>query len=175
MIRNSLRASTVPASCRVSAEPATRHVRSALPVQPAIAEAVPEPLAALGGSEPLQKRARDLWQERVPELHRVGLVTALDGDALARYCQLEALRQDCAHQVAREGVGDTRRSAAATMLLEVSGDLRTLGGELGLTPRTRHRLEARPIAEEVDPTDPVAVWQTKAEAMRQRRCGPTVA
>jgi P27 family predicted phage terminase small subunit len=51
----------------------------------------------------LDAEAKNKWKELAPELARLGLLTAIDGDVLAAYCQAWAEFRQATETLAREG------------------------------------------------------------------------
>ena len=107
--------------------------------------------------------ARAFWDQLVPELAALGLLTRVDGFALARYCQfaaewLEALKflqQYGHHLVHKNQEGQVHAIVLHpqnTQLVKLDGTLRKLEAEFGLTPSARARLTIERPAE-ADPKD----------------------
>jgi P27 family predicted phage terminase small subunit len=95
----------------------------------------------------LDARARAYWDELVPELERVpGLLTAVDGTALAAYCQAcseweqadiaiqeHGLTTDTGHGIFARPEVRIRDTAAKRM--------KAFAAEFGLTPSSRSRIQ----------------------------------
>jgi P27 family predicted phage terminase small subunit len=93
----------------------------------------------------LDGAARATWRQVAPALHRLGLLTELDGTILAAFCTAAA-RWRAAERVLRtEGLtmivpqGLLARPEVAIARLERAAAVR-FGAELGLTPTARARL-----------------------------------
>ncbi len=96
----------------------------------------------------LDARARDYWDALVPELERIpGLLTAVDGTALAAYCQAcseweqadlavqeHGLTTDTGHGIFARPEVRIRDTAAKRM--------KAFAAEFGLTPSSRSRINA---------------------------------
>jgi P27 family predicted phage terminase small subunit len=124
----------------LSGNPGHRPLNQAEP-QPA--RVLPQPPNFLGPA------ARAKWNEMAPELHRIGLLTAVDGDALAIYCTLWARLAEAEAILEREGLvieGEKGRGAhpAAAIARDCRTQLRAFAVEFGLTPAARSRLSIKP-------------------------------
>lgn len=102
--------------------------------------------------------ARTAWRRLVPDLVRIGLLTAADADVMAAFCQARADFETAARQLVKEGhtfedrFGQPRPHPAVGIQAKAVAQLRQLGAELGLTPSGRVRL-AVPEPEDDDPED----------------------
>jgi hypothetical protein len=91
-----------------------------------------EPRPAAGCSPPawLQGPALELWKVEAPKLHRLGLLTELDGSALATMCVLELQFE----------VEAAAKEPKLSKLLFLSKELRGLWARFGKTPADRSRV-----------------------------------
>jgi len=110
----------------------------------------------------LDREAKAAWKHLVPQLDRMGVLTKLDRNALARYCQLWSrwrraeeflcdqgdthLVKDAAGQV--KGVRAYPQVRIANQLAE---QLLRLEAQFGMTPSARSRIEVPELAR--DETD----------------------
>jgi P27 family predicted phage terminase small subunit len=92
-----------------------------------------------------------LWDELVPQLDACGLLTLVDGGALARYCRLHAVWKELDRFLAESGHGhpikDSRGNVVGVRLypqlralLNVSEHMLRLEQQYGLTPAARASL-----------------------------------
>ena len=116
--------------------------------QPAVDPQCPEPPPFVTGY------AADEWWRVAPELHRLGLLTAVDIAALAAYCtsyQLwrqaqEALERMASRDESMHGLlvksadGNARRNPLVKIAADAAADMLRYAGEFGLTPVARSRL-----------------------------------
>jgi P27 family predicted phage terminase small subunit len=95
----------------------------------------------------LKGRARAAWKEMVPELARIGLLTIVDGHALAVYCEAWATYVEASEIVRAEGIliesyrGGKAKNPAAQIMRDSADLMMKVGGQYGLTPATRARLQ----------------------------------
>lgn len=93
------------------------------------------------------------WQDVLPKLEAMRVVTPADVDAIARYCALyeqwvkylEQMRRGLDVLVIRDDSGKVKymqSSPAATMFLKIGAALLKIEQEYGLTPAARVGLEA---------------------------------
>lgn len=110
--------------------------------EPKLPPAVPDPPAHLS------KIARDEWRRLVVVLQGAGMLTNADRTCLAMYCQVYGRWVTAERKVSRQGtVVKTKTGypiqnpqlAVATRAFE---QLRSLMGELGLSPASRSRINA---------------------------------
>jgi P27 family predicted phage terminase small subunit len=101
----------------------------------------------------LPAAARRKWRELAPELGRLGLLTAVDGDALAAYCvafvELQqataTLERDGRFVTVKNGRQQFRKAHPAIAAQRTAAKmLRELGARFGLAPTDRTRLPAEP-------------------------------
>jgi P27 family predicted phage terminase small subunit len=95
----------------------------------------------------LKGRARAAWKELVPELDRIGLLTVVDGHALAVYCEAWATYVEASEVVRQEGIlvdsyrGGKAKNPAAQIMRDSADLMMKVGSQYGLTPATRTRLQ----------------------------------
>jgi P27 family predicted phage terminase small subunit len=99
--------------------------------------------------------ALDKWNEKAPQLYAVGILTALDGDALADYCIEHAHMVECENFVRENGDTMTLRDDKGNikwiqtvpqeiMRLKHLEKCRQFLTEFGMTPSSRSRIHAQP-------------------------------
>jgi P27 family predicted phage terminase small subunit len=128
--------------------------------QPQIPPSCPEPPPFITGY------SSDLWWETAPELHRLGLLTALDVPALACYCHAfgqlrmaaEALAKMQANdpvmnaQIIKTKYGDAAANPLVSIARKHASDLIRFASEFGLTSAARARLGAAGYAPPAPPS-----------------------
>lgn len=106
----------------------------------------------------LSKEAKDKWRKLVPELDRLRLLTKVDGDALATYCQAWAEFRQATEVLEQEGryttnAAGTRVSHPAVIQQRTAWKfIKEFSALFGLDPSSRSRLSA-PASDEVDELD----------------------
>lgn len=120
-----------------------------------------EPVPPPGDAEPpshLDERARLVWDQVVPKLTRIGLARSVDGEVLARYCQLIVMWRDSTQFIEKNGrsypvradsdnpkkPGKIIRFAAfpeVGLVMRLSRELLAIEREFGLTPSARSRIQ----------------------------------
>lgn len=120
-----------------------------------------EPVPPPGDAEPpshLDERARLVWQQVVPRLARIGLARSVDGEALARYCQLIVMWRDCTAFIEKNGRSYPVRAESAdpkkpgriirfdaftetSLVMRLARELLAIEREFGLTPSARSRIQ----------------------------------
>jgi len=133
-----------------------------------------EPVPPPGPPEPpewLSDSGRKEWDRLVPLLQRSGLVTQLDTDAVARYCELAAewvrhmavCRSGGDILELKDAAGKTRyrqTSPSASLARAYAKELRAIAQEFGMTPSSRSRISSADSAV----GDPLGDWLTKWNA-----------
>ena len=115
-------------------------------------EAVEELAARLGGTG----EAAEVWERVGGELHRLGLLTRVDYDAFAVFCQAVADYRWAQRVLARSRrflrtpKGSVIEHPAAHVQRRAAEQIRQFGSEFGLTPAAR----ARVVAGRVEADDP---------------------
>lgn len=107
----------------------------------------PKPAPVAPAPPPLLKReALEEWHRLAPELERLGLLTVVDGSALAAYCQAYRRWIQAERKVNREGLvlNAKSRYAQAHPAMAVAQRsmqlMRAFAAEFGLTPASRSRI-----------------------------------
>ncbi len=120
-----------------------------------------EPVPPPGDAEPpphLDERARSVWAQVVPRLVKIGLARSIDGEALARYCQLVTMWRDCTAFIEKNGrsypvraeSGDPKKPGRivrfdafveTSMAMRLARELLAIEREFGLTPAARSRIQ----------------------------------
>lgn len=101
--------------------------------------------------EHLSDEEKEKWKSTVRELHPLGLITAIDKDALAMYCTIY-VRWIKAEKIVREK-GEIIKTAAGNIIqnpyLSIANraldQLNKLGAEFGMTPSSRSRVKTEPV------------------------------
>jgi len=105
----------------------------------------------------LSAEARKHWGKIVGQLADSGIMTALDEDALAAYCEAFARLADANSKLAKFGSvikseeGLPRCSPYLRVANEAFQQMRVLLSEFGLTPASRVRIRAAPKEETENP------------------------
>ena len=107
---------------------------------------VPEPPPELKG-----RRARRIYHDTGEKLAAAGLLTDLDGEALAEFAQLTDEISRAEAEVRKHGAywtsektGYTQTTAAASHLLKLRRERRSVMDRLGLSPKSRESIEPAP-------------------------------
>ena len=113
-----------------------------------------------GGAKPrcpshLNGAARQEWHWLARRLHEIGLLTAIDRDMLAAYCECKALRDEALAVVAKSNllIKNVQGNLVPNPLLGIANralaQMARIASEFGMTPgsRTRIRIE-KPEAED---------------------------
>lgn len=112
----------------------------------------------------LAPEAKKEWRKLAPVLERLGILTEIDGNTLAAYC--ETVAQVKAASIALRDLPfehPNYRKVAVT--LEKARDaMRHLGAELGLSPASRGRLNVAEPEEEDDPMELILRRSDRAAA-----------
>ena len=123
-----------------------------------------EPQPLLGSINPpkyLSRGAKKIWREVAPELYRLGLLTILDRQALARYAVLHARWMEAEKFLEEKGSvypikddqGNIKYLAQfpqVSMMRNYAKLANSLGLEFGLTASARVRLHVDPLSDESD-------------------------
>lgn len=108
-------------------------------------EPKPKPIAPKCPSW-LDKEAKREWKRVAPELERLGLLTIVDGAALAAYCQAYVRWKQAEEIIKREGMTVTTETGyimphPAVKIAEKAQQLiKAFCAEFGLTPSSRSRM-----------------------------------
>ena len=117
----------------------------------------------------LNKAARNIWNELLPELEYMGTLTAADQATFAGFCRAYELAQRTSRYLDRNGLTMTAPSGYSQARPEVSicnkawDAVAKFGSELGIGAASRSRIEVRKRDNEAE--DPTA----KAIAVAARR------
>jgi P27 family predicted phage terminase small subunit len=137
----------VPTNLKVlRGNPGQRRIRP-IPEPPPL-PTVPEPPDYLTG------HARAEWERVVPGLHGLGLLTALDIQPLAAYCQAYALWRSAVDEFAKAAAdsvtagllvpsgraGALQRNPLAKIAADAASDMLSFAGHFGLSPLARSRI-----------------------------------
>jgi P27 family predicted phage terminase small subunit len=108
----------------------------------------PQPrLAAPSCPKWLSKRAKAKWRQLAPELSALGLLTIVDGDPLAAYCQAFAELELATQTLEKEGrtiIGSSGRTVAHPCVAQQRSAMRAVkdfAALFGLDPSSRSRLK----------------------------------
>jgi P27 family predicted phage terminase small subunit len=102
----------------------------------------------------LKGLARRKWQKMAAQLHKIGVLTEIDQDALARYCVTYQRWREAEAKIAREGEvvltvnGNQIQNPYLAIANRCMAQLNTLGAEFGLTPSSRAKVHAEPPPDE---------------------------
>jgi P27 family predicted phage terminase small subunit len=127
---------------RLRGNPSKRRLRPG--PQPTRTEAPPEPPDFLCGA------AKGEWRRLAPEMHALGLLTALDQSLFAVYCQtfgrwLEAERLiETEGLTARGSTGNVVAHPVVKIATQAARDVCRYAAEFGLTPCARARMRGWP-------------------------------
>ena len=114
------------------------------PLEPKPSMSLPNPPSCL------DELAREKWGELAEELHRIGVLTLVDGDTLAMYCQEWSRWQQAEEMVKYAGVlgEDDKLSPYLKVSRSAAAVCQALGKQLGLNPASRVRICARPSGDQ---------------------------
>jgi len=107
----------------------------------------------------MSKHAGVVWREMVKQLSGLGVLTVVDGKALARYCELHVIVWDALGYIAEHGATQDVTGRYGTKTVDVpqikqvkdlSPQLLRLEEQFGLTPSARSRISIVPRASDAD-------------------------
>lgn len=118
----------------------------------------------------LTRDAKRVWRKVAPELKALGLLTKIDGELLAVYCQTFAdwlsykgkLQEYGDVQILRDDEGNPRYvqpSPYVGMAHKAALLLRSIAQEFGFSPSSRTRINAMPSTD--DELDELTQWERK--------------
>lgn len=118
----------------------------------------------------LPEDAKPIWKEHARQLWQLRLLTEIDVDAYAAYCETMALYR-LASGMVRLPQGAARANGAGTLKAtpwvairrETLDQLRRLWGDFGMTPSARSRIEIPGEEETKDPFEQFLVSETIAK------------
>jgi len=102
----------------------------------------------------LDDEAKKKWRKLVPELDRLRLLTVVDGDVLAAYCQAWAEFKWATEVMQKEGRTGTRGTGgsaphpAVAMQRSAWKAIKEFASLFGLDPSSRTKLSAPPVQQE---------------------------
>lgn len=111
-------------------------------------EPKPQMVDSMDPPEWLDDDARKKWLDVCPKLIRMGVLTEVDGDALAGYCIAWSRMKLAEKDIDEYGLtlenktGSMVKNPAATAYDEATKQLRAFGDLLGMSPAARTRLHA---------------------------------
>jgi P27 family predicted phage terminase small subunit len=125
------------------------------------AEPAPAPALSLAPPAWLEGEAVTEWHRLAPVLHRLGLLTEIDGDALASYCQTWARWREAEAAIRKYGMvlkgknGFPVISPYVAVANRAMAHMKALLIEFGMTPSSRTRVKTDTgAAPEADPFAP---------------------
>jgi len=107
----------------------------------------------------LDGEAKKKWKELVPELSRLKLLTIVDGDALATYCQAWAEFRQATEELRKESryitleSGYVQSHPAVAQQRSAWATLKTFAALFGLDPSSRSKLSVGNTNDEKDELD----------------------
>ncbi len=137
------------------AQPSKLKLLKGNPGRRPISDDEPKPRVSPGVPEPpdwLKIYAKTEWAAVAPELHRLGLLTAVDLTAFAAYCQSYARWRSAEEYMGENGntvveeTGVERRVPQAVISQAALVDMNRFGSQFGLTPSARTSIHAAPTA-----------------------------
>ncbi len=123
------------------------------------------------GAEPMPRRgrpqcpswlsgeAKSKWRKIVPELDRLGLLTVIDGDCLAAYCEAWAEFRSATETLAADGYtvatgnGGVKAHPAVARQRSAWKAMREFASLYGLDPSSRTRLTVQAEIDQFDPLE----------------------
>jgi P27 family predicted phage terminase small subunit len=115
----------------------------------------------------MSKAARREWRHIVPELMEVGVLSIVDGKALAGYCESYALWEQARTEYQKHGItfremfevkgvmiaGDIKQNPAVTIANQALKTMKAFLIEFGLTPASRRNLKIEKKSGDENPMD----------------------
>jgi P27 family predicted phage terminase small subunit len=98
----------------------------------------------------LKGLARTQWKKMAPQLMKLGVLTNIDLDALARYCSIYKRWREAEIKVAELGTvirtsnGNLVQNPYLAVVNRMNEQLNSLAAEFGLTPSSRSKVHAEP-------------------------------
>lgn len=117
-------------------------------------EPKPRPIAP-APPDHLDKLGKAKWRTLSPKLETLGLLTEIDGDAFAVYCELYSRWRTAKAVLRKRGLtathkGYTQQRAEVSIVRQCEGLMLRYLQEFGLTPSARSRVHAAPDEDEDD-------------------------
>lgn len=123
-----------------------------------------EPKPKVGGvkcPKVLSPRAKKVWRDRKPELEALGLLTVIDAEAFAIFCQAYALWEESVEWIQKHGAvymlkdekGNPRclqQAPYVSIMNKQALIVKAFCSEFGLTPAARARLSTEDMNREAD-------------------------
>jgi P27 family predicted phage terminase small subunit len=109
----------------------------------------------------LSPMAKQEWRRVVPELAKLGLLTKLDRNILAGYCNAYALWRQTQELLTVQGTvyvnakGQLQPRPEVIVAKNAGEEMQTFAAELGLTPSSRARMNLPKANEEIDPIEEI--------------------
>ena len=90
----------------------------------------------------LDREARQEWRRCAPGLRRLGLLTSVDRAAFAAYCACYSLALKAQRDIKEHGIilSGAKKNPACTVLKDALQLMRQYGGEFGLSPASRSKV-----------------------------------
>ena len=111
----------------------------------------PMPTGVAEAPDWISEAASIHWNNLAPSLIAIGLLTEIDGQAFAVYCQSYAELIDAESELLRTGKTQTtkdgfaRRSPWLSIRDEAHKRMQQIGGQFGFTPASRTKIETKPV------------------------------
>jgi P27 family predicted phage terminase small subunit len=105
----------------------------------------------------LTPEAREHWDEVCEPLAKIGLLTVIDGEALAGYCESRAIYVEAKTRMIEEGISVTSPngykipSPSFNVAMKAMKQMQSWLAEFGMTPSSRSRVRAGEPGEASDP------------------------
>jgi P27 family predicted phage terminase small subunit len=117
----------------------------------------------------LSKKAKAEWERIAPELERYGLLTKIDGSALAAYCDYFAQWAEASAEVKKQGmIIQTGFGPQVNPWLRISNKavegMNKILVEFGMTPSSRSRVKAAQKPEKKSEGEDYFGWAEKNRA-----------
>jgi len=142
--------------------PGRRPLNPSEPKPPAARSSPPAYLTGAAAAE---------WRRLAPELARLGLLTTIDRDGLAAYCQTFARWREAEREIAKHGMvvkgrdGGPVQSPFVSIAQRSLAQLRNWLVEFGMTPSSRSRVATTTTAK---PDDPFEKYDNDSPATLER-------
>lgn len=143
-------------------EPTILKIAKGNPGKRRLNQSEPKPAAdAIQPPDWVTGKSLEKWQEVVPKLLGMGVMTNADVDTIARYCTmyeqyvkyLEQVRRGLDVLVIRDDAGKVKymqSTPAATMMTKLAASMLRIEQEFGLTPSARTGIVAKPPQDNSD-------------------------
>ena len=107
----------------------------------------------------LDSTAKAEWRRLAPELIRLGLLTSVDRDAFAAYCQCVTKWRQAQSDIETNGLilttpkGFRQKNPAVTICFEALSQMRAYSSLFGLSPSDRSKLSVAPKGDHEEEND----------------------